>query len=168
MLFIIRCLTLLNRSASLLDPGMLVNIQQPLIRDDGTVLLAADSKVLLAHFSSKISINLFRLLYLLHRVSNSCCTWEDKIVISVKNSMNGYNKLINRIVVSFGKHISAKGQPQVVLNMMSHLGLGLIIRVGFKDNWEPLFFLAFRKKEKVHRGKGSKRLKMRRKLYMIY
>uniref|UniRef100_A0A8U7MWA6 Nuclear receptor subfamily 2 group C member 2 n=1 Tax=Corvus moneduloides TaxID=1196302 RepID=A0A8U7MWA6_CORMO len=28
----------------LLDPGMLVNIQQPLIRDDGTVLLAADSK----------------------------------------------------------------------------------------------------------------------------
>lgn len=34
-----------NRSAGLLDPGMLVNIQQPLIRDDGTVLLAADSKV---------------------------------------------------------------------------------------------------------------------------
>uniref|UniRef100_A0A8C9NUH6 Nuclear receptor subfamily 2 group C member 2 n=2 Tax=Passeriformes TaxID=9126 RepID=A0A8C9NUH6_SERCA len=33
-----------TRSASLLDPGMLVNIQQPLIRDDGTVLLAADSK----------------------------------------------------------------------------------------------------------------------------
>ncbi|XP_062441479.1 nuclear receptor subfamily 2 group C member 2 isoform X1 [Rhea pennata] len=32
------------RSAGLLDPGMLVNIQQPLIRDDGTVLLAADSK----------------------------------------------------------------------------------------------------------------------------
>lgn len=44
---------LLNRSAGLLDPGMLVNIQQPLIRDDGTVLLAADSKVLLAHFSSE-------------------------------------------------------------------------------------------------------------------
>uniref|UniRef100_A0A8D0LBU7 Nuclear receptor subfamily 2 group C member 2 n=1 Tax=Sphenodon punctatus TaxID=8508 RepID=A0A8D0LBU7_SPHPU len=34
----------LNRSAGLLDPGMLVNIQQPLIRDDGTVLLATDSK----------------------------------------------------------------------------------------------------------------------------
>ncbi|NWT44441.1 NR2C2 protein, partial [Chroicocephalus maculipennis] len=33
-----------TRSAGLLDPGMLVNIQQPLIRDDGTVLLAADSK----------------------------------------------------------------------------------------------------------------------------
>ncbi|XP_059712899.1 nuclear receptor subfamily 2 group C member 2 isoform X3 [Haemorhous mexicanus] len=33
-----------TRSASLLDPGMLVNIQQPLVRDDGTVLLAADSK----------------------------------------------------------------------------------------------------------------------------
>lgn len=49
----IRCLMLLNRSAGLLDPGMLVNIQQPLIRDDGTVLLAADSKVLLAHFSSE-------------------------------------------------------------------------------------------------------------------
>uniref|UniRef100_A0A8C8SDU4 Nuclear receptor subfamily 2 group C member 2 n=1 Tax=Pelusios castaneus TaxID=367368 RepID=A0A8C8SDU4_9SAUR len=32
------------RSTSLLDPGMLVNIQQPLIRDDGTVLLATDSK----------------------------------------------------------------------------------------------------------------------------
>ncbi|POI35710.1 hypothetical protein CIB84_000536, partial [Bambusicola thoracicus] len=32
------------RSAGLLDPGMLVNIQQPLIRDDGTILLAADSK----------------------------------------------------------------------------------------------------------------------------
>lgn len=44
---------LLNRSAGLLDPGMLVNIQQPLIRDDGTVLLAADSKVLLAHFGSE-------------------------------------------------------------------------------------------------------------------
>ncbi|XP_041318576.1 nuclear receptor subfamily 2 group C member 2 isoform X3 [Pyrgilauda ruficollis] len=33
-----------TRSAGLLDPGMLVNIQQPLIRDDGTVLLTADSK----------------------------------------------------------------------------------------------------------------------------
>ncbi|RMB99083.1 hypothetical protein DUI87_24629 [Hirundo rustica rustica] len=33
-----------SMSAGLLDPGMLVNIQQPLIRDDGTVLLAADSK----------------------------------------------------------------------------------------------------------------------------
>ncbi|KAI1234604.1 hypothetical protein IHE44_0003666 [Lamprotornis superbus] len=33
-----------TRSAGLLDPGMLVNIQQPLIRDDGAVLLAADSK----------------------------------------------------------------------------------------------------------------------------
>ncbi|XP_030357107.1 nuclear receptor subfamily 2 group C member 2 isoform X3 [Strigops habroptila] len=33
-----------TRSSGLLDPGMLVNIQQPLIRDDGTVLLAADSK----------------------------------------------------------------------------------------------------------------------------
>ncbi|ELW46965.1 Nuclear receptor subfamily 2 group C member 2 [Tupaia chinensis] len=32
------------RQTGLLDPGMLVNIQQPLIRDDGTVLLAADSK----------------------------------------------------------------------------------------------------------------------------
>ncbi|XP_039338170.1 nuclear receptor subfamily 2 group C member 2 isoform X2 [Mauremys reevesii] len=32
------------RSTGLLDPGMLVNIQQPLIRDDGTVLLATDSK----------------------------------------------------------------------------------------------------------------------------
>nr|XP_056711976.1 nuclear receptor subfamily 2 group C member 2 isoform X1 [Euleptes europaea] len=32
------------RSAGLLDSGMLVNIQQPLIRDDGTVLLATDSK----------------------------------------------------------------------------------------------------------------------------
>lgn len=42
-------------------------------------------------------------------------------MISVKNCMNGYNKLISRIVVSFGKHISAKGQLQVVLNMMSHL-----------------------------------------------
>ncbi|XP_044538585.1 nuclear receptor subfamily 2 group C member 2-like [Gracilinanus agilis] len=33
-----------TRQTGLLDPGMLVNIQQPLIRDDGTVLLAADSK----------------------------------------------------------------------------------------------------------------------------
>ncbi|XP_048212275.1 nuclear receptor subfamily 2 group C member 2 isoform X4 [Perognathus longimembris pacificus] len=32
------------RQTGLLDPGMLVNIQQPLIREDGTVLLAADSK----------------------------------------------------------------------------------------------------------------------------
>nr|XP_028575103.1 nuclear receptor subfamily 2 group C member 2 isoform X2 [Podarcis muralis] len=32
------------RSAGLLDSGMLVNIQQPLIREDGTVLLATDSK----------------------------------------------------------------------------------------------------------------------------
>ncbi|KAM6473536.1 nuclear receptor subfamily 2 group C member 2 isoform 5-T8 [Liasis olivaceus] len=32
------------RSANLLDSGMLVNIQQPLIRDDGTVLLATDHK----------------------------------------------------------------------------------------------------------------------------
>ncbi|XP_056380915.1 nuclear receptor subfamily 2 group C member 2 isoform X2 [Hyla sarda] len=33
-----------GRQAGLLDPGMLVNIQQPLIRDDGTVVLSADSK----------------------------------------------------------------------------------------------------------------------------
>nr|XP_023417895.1 nuclear receptor subfamily 2 group C member 2 isoform X1 [Cavia porcellus] len=32
------------RQPGLLDPGMLVNIQQPLIREDGTVLLATDSK----------------------------------------------------------------------------------------------------------------------------
>ncbi|KAH0630196.1 hypothetical protein JD844_012920 [Phrynosoma platyrhinos] len=32
------------RSTGLLDSGMLVNIQQPLIRDDGTVVLATDSK----------------------------------------------------------------------------------------------------------------------------
>ncbi|XP_030062040.1 nuclear receptor subfamily 2 group C member 2 isoform X4 [Microcaecilia unicolor] len=33
-----------GRQAALLDPGMLVNIQQPLIREDGTVLLPTDSK----------------------------------------------------------------------------------------------------------------------------
>ncbi|XP_023561676.1 nuclear receptor subfamily 2 group C member 2 isoform X4 [Octodon degus] len=33
-----------SRQPGLLDPGMLVNIQQPLIREDGTVLLATDSK----------------------------------------------------------------------------------------------------------------------------
>ncbi|XP_073501090.1 nuclear receptor subfamily 2 group C member 2 isoform X2 [Phyllobates terribilis] len=33
-----------GRPAGLLDPGMLVNIQQPLIRDDGTVVLSADAK----------------------------------------------------------------------------------------------------------------------------
>ncbi|XP_066101752.1 nuclear receptor subfamily 2 group C member 2 isoform X1 [Saccopteryx bilineata] len=32
------------RQTGLLDPGMLVNIQQPLIREDGTVLLATDCK----------------------------------------------------------------------------------------------------------------------------
>lgn len=36
-----------TRQTGLLDPGMLVNIQQPLIREDGTVLLATDSKVML-------------------------------------------------------------------------------------------------------------------------
>lgn len=40
-------LYVLNRQTGLLDPGMLVNIQQPLIREDGTVLLATDSKVML-------------------------------------------------------------------------------------------------------------------------
>ncbi|KAJ8786275.1 hypothetical protein J1605_006495 [Eschrichtius robustus] len=39
-------LYVLNRQTGLLDPGMLVNIQQPLIREDGTVLLATDSKVM--------------------------------------------------------------------------------------------------------------------------
>ncbi|XP_073431083.1 nuclear receptor subfamily 2 group C member 2 isoform X1 [Dendrobates tinctorius] len=33
-----------GRQAGLLDPGMLVNIQQPLIREDGTVVLSADAK----------------------------------------------------------------------------------------------------------------------------
>ncbi|XP_029457249.1 nuclear receptor subfamily 2 group C member 2 isoform X1 [Rhinatrema bivittatum] len=33
-----------GRQAGLLDPGMLVNIQQPLIREDGTVLMPTDSK----------------------------------------------------------------------------------------------------------------------------
>ncbi|XP_075039799.1 nuclear receptor subfamily 2 group C member 2 isoform X2 [Mixophyes fleayi] len=33
-----------GRQVGLLDPGMLVNIQQPLIRDDGTMVLSADSK----------------------------------------------------------------------------------------------------------------------------
>lgn len=38
-------LYVLTRQTGLLDPGMLVNIQQPLIREDGTVLLATDCKV---------------------------------------------------------------------------------------------------------------------------
>ncbi|XP_040214785.1 nuclear receptor subfamily 2 group C member 2 isoform X2 [Rana temporaria] len=33
-----------GRQSGLLDPGMLVNIQQPLIREDGTVVLSADAK----------------------------------------------------------------------------------------------------------------------------
>lgn len=37
-------IVLLYRS-SLLDQGMLVNIQQPVIQADGTLLLATDSKV---------------------------------------------------------------------------------------------------------------------------
>lgn len=52
----------------------------------------------------------------------------------MKNRTNEGNKLINRVVVSFGKHISAKDEPQVVLHRMAPLGLGLIIRIGFKDN----------------------------------
>lgn len=45
----------LNRSTGLLDSGMLVNIQQPLIRDDGTVLMATDTKVaLLYHLFTKL------------------------------------------------------------------------------------------------------------------
>lgn len=32
-------------SSGLLDPGMLVNIQQPVIQADGTLLLATDTKV---------------------------------------------------------------------------------------------------------------------------
>lgn len=39
-------LYVLTRQTGLLDPGMLVNIQQPLIREDGTVLLATDCKVM--------------------------------------------------------------------------------------------------------------------------
>lgn len=34
-------------SSGLLDPGMLVNIQQPVIQADGTLLLATDTKVTL-------------------------------------------------------------------------------------------------------------------------
>lgn len=58
MLFIVRSYMILNRSAGLLDPGMLVNIQQPLIRDDGTVLLAADTKVrlLFLHYKTHIFV----------------------------------------------------------------------------------------------------------------
>lgn len=41
----------LNRQTGLLDPGMLVNIQQPLIREDGTVLLATDSKVMFSVYT---------------------------------------------------------------------------------------------------------------------
>ncbi|CAI9623877.1 unnamed protein product [Staurois parvus] len=33
-----------GRQSGLLDPGMLVNIQQPLVREDGTVVLSGDSK----------------------------------------------------------------------------------------------------------------------------
>ncbi|XP_072276609.1 nuclear receptor subfamily 2 group C member 2 [Pyxicephalus adspersus] len=33
-----------GRQSGLLDPGMLVNIQQPLIREDGTVVLSSDTK----------------------------------------------------------------------------------------------------------------------------
>lgn len=33
-----------GRQSGLLDPGMLVNIQQPLVREDGTVVLSADAK----------------------------------------------------------------------------------------------------------------------------
>ncbi|MEE6502058.1 hypothetical protein FKM82_004402 [Ascaphus truei] len=38
-----------GRQTGLLDPGLLVNIQQPLIREDGTVLLSAESKAEASH-----------------------------------------------------------------------------------------------------------------------
>lgn len=51
------------------------------------------------------------------------------------------NKLINKNMISFHGHISAKGQPQVVPYMICQLGLRLMIAIGFKDHCEPLFFL---------------------------
>lgn len=49
----------LNRQTGLLDPGMLVNIQQPLIREDGTVLLATDSKVMFPAYAFSASFMLW-------------------------------------------------------------------------------------------------------------
>lgn len=73
--------------------------------------------------------------------TNNSCSWEDKIGVSLKICMNGGNKLINRNMISFHRHISAKGKPQVVPHMICQPGLGLMITIGFKDHCEPLFFL---------------------------
>ena len=64
---------LLNRSAGLLDPGMLVNIQQPLIRDDGTVLLAADSKVLFFQLSSEHIYLFVQIILAVYIDTNNSC-----------------------------------------------------------------------------------------------
>ncbi|KAB1264369.1 Nuclear receptor subfamily 2 group C member 2 [Camelus dromedarius] len=47
------------RQTGLLDPGMLVNIQQPLIREDGTVLLATDSKVTFSTYAFSFTFTAF-------------------------------------------------------------------------------------------------------------
>lgn len=137
----VRCLILLNRSAGLLDPGMLVNIQQPLIRDDGTVLLAADSKVLFFQLSFEHIYLFVQIILAMYIDTNNSCSWEDKVGVSLTICTNGGNKLINRNMISFHGRISAKGQPQVVPHMVCQLGLGLMVTRGFKDHCEPLFFL---------------------------
>jgi len=64
---------LLNRSAGLLDPGMLVNIQQPLIRDDGTVLLAADSKVLFFQLNCEYIYLFVQIILAMYIDTNNSC-----------------------------------------------------------------------------------------------
>lgn len=52
--------------------------------------------------------------------------------MSLKICRNAGNKLINRDVISFHRHIYAIAIP----HMMCQKGLGLMITVGFKDDCE--------------------------------
>lgn len=88
--------------------------------------------------------------------------------MSLKICRNTGNKLINRDVISFHRHIYAIAIP----HMICQKGLGLMITVGFKDHCESNVIhcsscRCFReRKGKVHKGRRIQRLRMGEKIYV--
>nr|XP_014345024.1 PREDICTED: nuclear receptor subfamily 2 group C member 2 [Latimeria chalumnae] len=97
-----------KRQAGLFDPGMLVNIQQPLLRADGTVLLATDTKAETSQGDLSTLANVVTSLANLNESLNNGDTSEiqpeDQSASEITRAFDTLAKALNPADVSVGQN----------------------------------------------------------------
>ncbi|XP_064422418.1 nuclear receptor subfamily 2 group C member 2 [Latimeria chalumnae] len=97
-----------TRQAGLFDPGMLVNIQQPLLRADGTVLLATDTKAETSQGDLSTLANVVTSLANLNESLNNGDTSEiqpeDQSASEITRAFDTLAKALNPADVSVGQN----------------------------------------------------------------